>query len=72
MRYAIGRCLLDDRLREAGMTRPQLAEKIRMDRRQLSRYATKESVMTLANAVLIADAIGCNPRTLYEWIPVNE
>jgi transcriptional regulator with XRE-family HTH domain len=71
MRYDIGRCLIDDRLREAEMTRSQLADKIGMDRRQLSRYATKGAIMTFANAVLIADIIGCNPRDLYEWIPVR-
>lgn len=72
MRYEIGRCLIDARLREAGMTRKKLGDIIDMDRRQLSRYATNEAVMSLAIAFLIADTIGCNPRDLYELITVYD
>lgn len=73
MKLRAGRCLLTRRLREAKMTQQELADKIRMDKRQISRYATGDiKGMSLQTAVTIADAIGISPRDLYEWIPVDD
>jgi transcriptional regulator with XRE-family HTH domain len=72
MTLKVGRCLLVQRLRQAGMTQQELADKIGMNKRQVSRYATGDiKSMSLSTAVIIADAIGCNPRDLYEWIPAK-
>ena len=71
MRLEPVRCLLDYQLKRAGKKRSDLARDLRIDRRQLSQYATMEAVMSLPIAVLIADYIGCSPRDLYEWTEVN-
>lgn len=72
MKYLTGRCRLVECLANAGMTQQQLADKIPMDRRQISRYAVGDiRGMSLLTAVTIADAIGCNPKDLYEFIPIK-
>lgn len=67
MYYVVGRCLLQIRLREAGMTQQQLATKLKMSRQQVSHYATNNRVMSLSTAKTIAEAIGCTIDSLYEW-----
>lgn len=72
MRYETGRCRLVECLALAGMTQQQLADKIPMDKRQISRYATGDiKGMSLLTAVTIAEAIGCNPKDLFEWVPIK-
>lgn len=73
MKYTTGRCLLSRRLREAGMTQQELADKIPMDKRQISRYVNGDiKGMSLETAVTIANALSCLPEELYEWIPVEK
>lgn len=72
MRIEVGRCLIPDILRRLNMSQQQLADKIGMNKRQLSRYCTSDiECMALPTAVLIADTLGCSPRDLYEWFPVR-
>lgn len=67
MAYKPGRCLLHLRLKQAGMTPQSLADKLGMDRQQVSNYANKVKVMSLSTAKTIATAIGCSIEDLYEW-----
>jgi transcriptional regulator with XRE-family HTH domain len=70
-RLRAGSCLLAKRLSEAGLTQQDLADRLGMNKRQVSNYATgKIKEMSLTTAVMISDIIGCSPRDLYEWIEV--
>lgn len=66
MRIELGRCLLDECLKKAGMTRAQLVEKTGISRFRLSEYVSKERDMALATAYTIAKAIGCSEKALYK------
>lgn len=66
MRIELGRCLLDDCLKKAGLTRADLVKKTGISRFRLSEYASKERDMTLATAYTIAKAIGCSEKALYQ------
>jgi transcriptional regulator with XRE-family HTH domain len=59
--------LLQKRLDAIGMTQTQLGDKVGMSRQQISDYATDYRKMSLKNAKLIADAVGCHIDDLYEW-----
>jgi plasmid maintenance system antidote protein VapI len=69
--YKIGRCLLDERLRERGMTQVDLALKLNMSESQISDYVRNRKRMSLKTAVNSALAVGCSPFDLYEWIPIT-
>ncbi|KIL42047.1 hypothetical protein SD70_02350 [Gordoniibacillus kamchatkensis] len=72
MAYKVGRCLLQRRLQEAGMTQQDLANRINMSRQQVSDYATGvKNSMHLSTAKTIASAIGCSIDDLYEWIEIK-
>ena len=62
----VGRCLLNERLDEKGWTQQHLADKTGFDFRQVSLWATNERVMSIKNLFIVANAIGCDPRALYE------
>lgn len=66
MNGGLGRCLLDQRLKELGWDRNKLAEATGIDFRQLSFWATNERSMSLKNAIIIANALGCTVQALYE------
>lgn len=70
MAFKVGRCLLQYRLAEAGMTQQELAEKINMKPQQISDYAANRYVMSLRNAKTISHAIGCHIDDLYEWVEI--
>jgi transcriptional regulator with XRE-family HTH domain len=59
--------LLQDRLDEIGMSQVQLAEKIHKTPSYISDVANGRHTLSLKNAKLIADAIGCHIDDLYEW-----
>jgi DNA-binding XRE family transcriptional regulator len=63
--------LLQQRLREIGMTQQELADKVHMPKQQISDYANDRVVMSLKNAKNIASAINCAIDDLYEWIPID-
>ena len=69
--YKIGRCLLDDRLSAADMTRSQLVERSGISRQAISDYATNRRHMSLTTAVIIATILGCDARDLYEWTSIR-
>lgn len=67
MRYDYGRCLLDHHLQTRGLSQAEFARRIGMDKRQISAYINGRKRMSLLTAVIIADALGINPRELYEF-----
>ncbi|UED78077.1 helix-turn-helix transcriptional regulator [Brevibacillus sp. DP1.3A] len=71
MSYQVGRCLLADRLKDAGMTPAELAEKLGMSLSQISEYIHNKRVMTLKNARTISEMLGCSMESMYEWIKVT-
>jgi transcriptional regulator with XRE-family HTH domain len=68
--FRFGKCLLRQRLQEAGMTQQQLAEKLHMPRSQISDYVHGRKTMSLLTAKSISHAIGCSVDSLYEWIEI--
>lgn len=68
MRIEPRRCLIPDLLAKRGWTQRQLAEVAGVDEREISFYTTgKRKKMSLPFAVMLADALKCSPRDLYEW-----
>jgi plasmid maintenance system antidote protein VapI len=67
MKFELGRCLLQERLADHGMTLEQLAQALLYKRELLSDYIENKRVMPLKNAVAIARMIGCRVEDLYEW-----
>lgn len=66
MKFELGRCLLQERLAEAGMTGEELAQALQYKRELLSDYMDNKRVMPLKNAISIAHTIGCTVDDLYE------
>lgn len=66
MNGGLGRCLLDQRIKEKGWDRNKLADVTGFNFRQLSLWATNERAMSLKNAIIIANALGCKVQALYE------
>ncbi|WP_337100426.1 helix-turn-helix domain-containing protein [Paenibacillus sp. YIM B09110] len=67
MKFELGRCLLQERLADHGMTLEQLAQALQYKRELLTDYMENKRVMPLKNAVAIARTIGCMVDDLYEW-----
>jgi transcriptional regulator with XRE-family HTH domain len=62
----VGRCLLNARIAEKGWTQQKLADETGFNFRQISFWATDERAMSLKSLFIIANVLGCDPRTLYE------
>lgn len=72
MQFKMGRCRLVECLAIAGMSQQELADKIPMNKRQVSRYCTGDiKGMSLLTAFTIAHAIGCEPKELFDFIEVT-
>ncbi|MEH7246520.1 helix-turn-helix transcriptional regulator [Neobacillus niacini] len=59
--------MLQERLDDIGMTQIQLAAKINKDPKWISDKANNRGMLSIKNAKLIADAVGCHIDDLYEW-----
>ncbi|MNZ96162.1 hypothetical protein D3C78_1153440 [compost metagenome] len=66
MKFELGRCLLQERLEESGVSIDQLARDLHYKREMLFDYIENKRVMPLKNAISIADTIGCTVNDLYE------
>lgn len=66
MRIELGRCLLEQRLAECGMSKDQLAAALLIRPERLGDYIDNKRIMPLKAAITIADTIECNVRDLYE------
>lgn len=71
MAFLVGRCLLQQRLNEFGITQQQLADRLHMPISQISDYVNNRKKMSLRNAKSIAAEINCYIDDLYEWVPVH-
>lgn len=71
MKVDLGRCLLHERLLESGMTKEELAHRLRYKVERLSDFIDNKRVMPLQVAINIADMIGCAVNALYELIPTE-
>ncbi|GLX70345.1 helix-turn-helix domain-containing protein [Paenibacillus glycanilyticus] len=70
MKFELGRCLLQERLMERGMSREALAGALLYKPERLADYMENKRLMPLKTAISIADTVGCAVNELYELIPV--
>lgn len=68
MAIKAGRCLLLDRLKEAGMTQSDLAARMGVTVQQINKYALNKQKMSLETAKTIATILKCQIDDLYVWI----
>jgi transcriptional regulator with XRE-family HTH domain len=72
MNFECGNCLLRERLKLAGMTQQELANRTGITRQQISDYSTNRRVMTLRIARILAQGLSSVLSTsiddLYDWI----
>ncbi|RCW48840.1 helix-turn-helix domain-containing protein [Paenibacillus prosopidis] len=66
MKFELGRCLLEQRLSECGMSREQLAAELLYKPERIGDYIDNVRIMPLKVAISIADTINCDVRELYE------
>ncbi|MBU5214513.1 helix-turn-helix domain-containing protein [Heyndrickxia oleronia] len=72
MAYRIGKCLLSERLRQVGMSQAQLAEKMKVTRQQVNKWATDTQGMSLETAKNVSNILNLDKiDDLYEWIPTR-
>ncbi|USB32793.1 XRE family transcriptional regulator [Paenibacillus sp. YPG26] len=69
MKFELGRCLLNERLMEAGKSAEWLARELLFKPERVYDYIENKRVMPLKVAISAADTIGCDVRALYELIP---
>lgn len=67
-KVVVGRCLLQDILNSSKLSQVDLSIKTGISTTQLSDYKSKNRVMSLKNARVIAQALNCNMDDLYEWL----
>jgi plasmid maintenance system antidote protein VapI len=68
MKFELGRCLLNERLVEAGMSLEELAQILYYKPERITDFIDNKRIMPLKIAISIADTIGCNVNALYELI----
>lgn len=72
MAYQIGKCLLSYRLRQAGMTQSQLAERLGVTRQQVNKWATDRQGMSMETAKRICTILEIDCiDDLFEWVPTK-
>ena len=69
--FAVGKCLLADRLKKADLTQIELAELTNIPKSQISEYVNNKHVMSLVTAKTIAHTLNCNIDDLYQWKSVR-
>lgn len=69
MPHSVGRCLLADLLRKAGMTQQELALKLNIPKQQVNKYVNNKQQMSYKKAREISYLLNCSMEDLYEWIP---
>lgn len=66
MKFEIGRCLLQERMAEQGVTMAELSRTLQYKPERIIDYMENKRIMPLQVAISIADTIGCQVRDLYE------
>ncbi|WP_315793421.1 XRE family transcriptional regulator [Paenibacillus sp. BIC5C1] len=69
MKFELGRCLLNERLKETGKSAEWLAKELLFKPERVYDFIENKRVMPLKIAISIADTVGCDVRALYELIP---
>lgn len=69
MKFELGRCLLNERLKESGKSAEWLAKELQFKPERVYDFIDNKRVMPLKIAISIADSIGCDVRALYELTP---
>lgn len=72
MKFELGRCLLRERLQQAGISVEELARALRYKPERLSDFIENKRVMPLKTALSIADTLSCEAKDLYELLPEPE
>ncbi|MCM3629642.1 helix-turn-helix transcriptional regulator [Paenibacillus glycanilyticus] len=72
MKFDLGRCLLQERLEERGMSREALAKALLYKPERLADYIDNKRLMPLKTAISIAATVGCSVNELYELLPAIE
>lgn len=67
--HSVGKCLLADLLKKAGMTQQELALKLDVPKQQINKYVHNRQYMSYKTAREIAYILNCPMEDLYEWIP---
>ncbi|GFZ99109.1 hypothetical protein GCM10008018_51620 [Paenibacillus marchantiophytorum] len=68
MKYELGRCLLNVRLHESGMTVQELAQTLQTKPEKLVDFMDNKRIMPLKSAIQIAATLRCEVTQLYELI----
>ncbi|MED1742039.1 helix-turn-helix transcriptional regulator [Bacillus swezeyi] len=68
VKYRRGKCLLRDRLREAGINQAQLADRADMKESHVSGYVHGTKRMNLDTAKTFSVILNCRMDDLYDWI----
>jgi plasmid maintenance system antidote protein VapI len=71
MKVELGSCLLEERVREAGMSLEELARLLRYKPQRLDDFIANKRIMPLKTALSIAGTIGCEVGGLYELLPAE-
>lgn len=71
MKIELGRCLLQERLDEAGMTIEELAQELLFKKERIVDFIENKRVMSLKIALSVAGTIGCPVESLYERAEQN-
>lgn len=71
MKIELGRCLLQERLEEAGMTIEELAQELLFKKERIVDFIENKRVMSLKIALSVAGTIGCPVERLYERVDDN-
>lgn len=71
MKFELGRCLLNERLKESGKSVESLSMELLLKPERIYDFIDNKRVMPLKMAISIADFIGCDVRALYECIPTQ-
>lgn len=68
-RYRFGRCLLSERLLEAGKIQQDIVEQLGYTKQLVSKWARNKQNMDGESLVNVALYLNCHPNDLYELIP---
>jgi plasmid maintenance system antidote protein VapI len=71
MKFELGRCVLEERLRESAMTLEYIAHRLHYRTERLSDFMDNKRIMPLKMAISIAATLGCDVKDLYELIPLE-
>ncbi|OOR12019.1 transcriptional regulator [Bacillus cereus] len=70
--YVVGKCRLNEILKEKRLTQVDLALKLGMAKQQIHSYANNDRVMSYQTAKNIASQLNINMEDLYEFIQSEE